>query len=118
MKALSFRRVSLVIGLAVGIMVLWVAAAPSAIGADSFIGGWVPYSGCCNGSDVEACSDGEDGGGNHPCDGGDTNVCLVSTPYQCQGTGCPQLCWWRGFGTDICTTTHDSECENDPMPCP
>jgi len=49
MKALSFRRVSLLIGLAVGLMVLWAATAPSKITEHSILGAYHPTSpgGCC-----------------------------------------------------------------------
>ena len=39
MKTLTFSRLTLLIGLALGVMVLWFAATPIATGADSLLGG-------------------------------------------------------------------------------
>jgi len=41
MKAVSFSRISLIVSLAVGIMVLWVTTVPSGVDSDRLVGGWV-----------------------------------------------------------------------------
>lgn len=48
MKTLTFSRLTLVIGLALGVMVLWFAATPVATGADSLLGGTGDCCGCCD----------------------------------------------------------------------
>jgi len=40
MKTSNLSRITLLCGLALGIMVLWAATAPSAVGAGSDRGGW------------------------------------------------------------------------------
>jgi len=50
MKVLTIRRLMLVLGLTIGLMVLWSAAAPKAEGTGSLFGGWYPMEGlnCCD----------------------------------------------------------------------
>ena len=76
MKAFSIPRISLVCGLALGLMVLWAGAAPKSMTATSFIGGWTPGGDCCEDEDQEPCSNGEYQGEDAGCVGGDTWVCI------------------------------------------
>ena len=58
MKVLSFSRISFVCALLLGAMTLWLGAAPSATGADSFVGGWTLIGRCptdCDGQHTEWC---------------------------------------------------------------
>lgn len=60
MKVLSFSRLSLVCGLVLGLMVLWAAAAPTAMSLDSLKGGWyqVPPGYCCESTTWDVCPNG------------------------------------------------------------
>ena len=60
MKTSNLSRITLLCGLALGIMVLWAGASPIAEGADLLIGGWSPYSGCkcCDTTEWDDCYNG------------------------------------------------------------
>ena len=107
MKASSFSRLLLVFGLAVGIMVLWAAAAPSTTGTDSFIGGWtLRYCpGPCTFTDWEPCEWGPTG--EEGCDEDkDTAGCVGRTgPGWCT----PQEVDVCDEGGDTCPGT-EGEC--------
>ena len=94
MKRLSFSKLAFVCALALGIMASWSAAAPSAVNADSLIGGWDLYSGCapCASPMTLDCPEGPLGG----CDGdtfdGITDGLSEMSPnggQACYGTGAP-----------------------------
>ena len=88
MNALTFTRVSFVIGLALGLIVFWVAATPNTSKADLLIGGWTLGGGCCNGATQEPCPKGPQGP--YGCRVGySTWVCIPSsyTGKLCQAQG-------------------------------
>jgi hypothetical protein len=109
MKAFSFSRISLLLGVIVGLMVVWAAAAPGTMTTDSLIGGWVPTPAgdCCEGDHEEPCDD-------YPsCDEDDTPIvtCENLDPDPVIGNctaGDEQPC---EFGEIDCTSTWDGECE-------
>lgn len=119
MKALSFRRVSLVIGLAVGIMAFWAAAAPIATDAHSLIGGWGPSSGCptCYGtiylSPLTDCVNAEYEGESMQCTGGTATICdSGGSGPKCCGADDNIPCSGNQQSHPLCFTTHDAECDS------
>jgi len=96
MKASSFSRLLLVFGLAVGIMVLWAAAAPSAMGADSLIGGWIWVS--CN----------------TPCEGNADIYCDIdeAPPAICTNHDIVNVCDTTG-STGNCILDPEQPCEGN-----
>lgn len=102
MKTSNLSRITLLCGLALGIMVLWAGASPIAEGADSLIGGWWPYQGamCCYDDTWDDCSNGQ-AVGVYGCNSHKLKILLVygaywGTPYPptiCSGPGlCPLIC--------------------------
>jgi len=86
MKILTFLRMSLVLGLALGVLVFWAAAAPTVISEDTFVGG-LPDSvdGCpCTGTTAGSPCGSDCGGGTYvACNVGSApsgEVCYVSHP--------------------------------------
>jgi len=108
MKALSSSRISIVLGLALGLMVLWAAATPSVMGADSLIGGWWPYQGayCCYDDTWDNCDNGEVTGVDD-CDTHDLKILLVPGKYWGEPYP-PPVC----SGPDLCPEICDSDCPN------
>ena len=123
MKILSFSRISFVVGLALGIMVLYAGAAPMATSADLLIGGWYPSSAneCCTGTDAigddSNCPSGFTWPGVPPgdwlgCAGGDLTICTVGgTGSKCCGAVGDPICNDNyGEGSPICNDIHDASC--------
>ena len=96
MKILSFSRLTLILSMALGILVFWVAASPIAEGAGLIIGGdWVPVEEgiCCTDTNLDECPQGFFPPW-HPlrqykmgCLGDDVYVCEVPDYYS------PKQCW-------------------------
>ena len=119
MKALSFSRLTHVLGLSLGLMVLWAATAPKTIGANSITGSWGPIEGCplCIGtykhSPETDCENAEYGGENMNCIGDTATICLDTesgskhcspdSNIPCSGIG--------GESHPLCWFTHDAKCE-------
>jgi len=80
MKAVSFSRISLIVSLAVGIMVLWVTTVPSGVDSDRLVGGWVLVRDCspCWGTIEQSCQDGPSGS-QELCNFNETLVCMPDT---------------------------------------
>lgn len=126
MKVMRFSQVSLLVGLALGVAVLWTGAAPVATGADSLIGGWYPSTDCprCTGTDASSSESNCPSGYTYPgyppegeylgCSGGDLTICLVGgTGSKCCGpdlSGGPICNDNNGQGSQICNTIHDATC--------
>jgi len=110
MKTLSFHRVSLVVGLALAIMVVWSAAAPSAEDHASWIGGWVgtSWAYCCFNTSPCFCDQGTGiwAGCAH-----DPQVCCfwagTPTSKNCSAKPGTDPC---GSGGLLCQTIHDAQC--------
>ena len=110
MKTLRFRRVCLAIGLALCIMVVWSAAAPSAMGVGSRIGGWVgtTWAYCCFNTSPCYCDDGE--GAWFGCAHIDQVCCYwagTPTSKNCSAKPSTDPC---GDGALLCHTIHDAQC--------
>jgi len=127
MKVLTIRRLMLVLGLTIGLMVVWAAATPSAFSANSLIGGWYPVSGCpkCTGTDSSSpdaqCPKGrwwEPDGPLLGCAGGDLTICLVGgTGSKCCGPEGNPICNDNnGQGDPVCNGIHDASCTTDNCP--
>jgi len=116
MKCVRLSRILGIAVLATALFIGWHSLSPTSVAAASIIGGaWRAGGGCCNNTSDDLCANGIDIWGNHPCGGTRTNICTGFDPdYNCRWSGCGNTCFWLGFGIDICSTTHDSECENDP----
>ena len=102
---------SLVIGLAMGVLIFWAAAAPSATGAHSLIGGssWDPYSGCMCCDDVDDEMDCEDGSEFY-CKGPDFVGLIFGTSHTGQPNG-DEACRDPG-GESQCDNFFDSNCDD------
>lgn len=114
MKAVNIQRLSLILALMLGIMAFWSAAAPSAMGADSSIGGWYPYSGCppCTSTSSSICPHGRayPGGRFLLCEGGSLVICMFGTSTKnCEIYGSP-ACHRGQHGDPICDNIYDSSC--------
>lgn len=88
MKALSFSKLAFVCALVLGVMVFWAAAAPSATGADSAIGGWILGGGDCPCEDEKerGCSEGPPETQPHCNPAYETWVCITTSenpPERC-----------------------------------
>jgi len=86
MKAFLLGRMWLGCALALGLVVVWSTASPSAVSGDQVIGGWTAIpEGCpCDGILNQTCPDGVDWLGNNiNCVGGGCQVCD-------NGQGCGQ----------------------------
>jgi hypothetical protein len=112
MKVLTFSRLSLVLALALGLMVFWVAATPRVVGARSLTGSWVgtDWPSCCD--DITGCSCNE---GLWPWNGCDPHA--------------QDCCYWAGHYTSkncradlndhpcqtppglLCNQIHNAECD-------
>lgn len=111
METLSFSRILFTLGLALGLMVLWVAAAPSATDTDSLFGGtghWDPYSGCACCDDVTMldCTRGSA----FRCVGPDFVGLVWGTEHTGQPNGLP-ACREPG-GEFECQNLYDSKCDD------
>jgi len=109
MKTSNLSRITLLCGLALGIMVLWAAAAPSATGEDSLIGGdWYPETEgyCCSHDVPDQCKN------YSGCEDWDTTEIIVCVPND-NGTG---IAWGNGetpcdYGDPSCTECEECDCE-------
>lgn len=117
MKARKFSQVTLLIGLLVGALTLWVGTAPAGVTGDLITGGWetcwVPgdsahvaasYWDCdpCDGTAVRECRE----GGSPPCSGGYITIVMAAsagaTPHSAGGGDC--------YGIDLECGADDGDC--------
>jgi hypothetical protein len=124
MKALCFSRFMYFVSLVLGFMTLWVAATPSAIGTNTFVGGWGPVGDnfCCNGTFTDDCNQAmsdaytEDPNDNLGCGGGNIATICQGDPND-EDTCSPGLfipCVSPTLPDDHpCNTTHDGDCPDD-----
>ena len=84
MKALTFSRLSIVIGIVLGIVALWGATAPSATNGDGIVGGYWIVTWCpsCYDDSPDECWDSP-----YDCDGTITNVCYQPGAGTCYTSG-------------------------------
>lgn len=108
MKLTNFSHMWLVLGLAIGVTVVWTAAAPVATGNESLRGGdWSSYSGvvCCETIDEDDCDSGTDV---PDCDSGPLWIIIGDSPNLGQPFGAV-VC----TGPGLCNNIHDSYCGDD-----
>jgi hypothetical protein len=123
MKALSLRKMSFVIGIALGIVALWAAAAPIATSADTLVGGWGPMSGCptcfgvVNQSPFTDCENAEYEGENMGCTGGTATICDTGgSGPKCCGADDNIPCSGTGESHPLCFVSHDATCNTGNCP--
>lgn len=112
MKAPSFSRIALLLGVILGLMVVWASVAPEATSADMRIGGFVPGEGegdCCSGTSTADCSDAGDPPGSMGCTGGVATICNNgSSGAGCCGDDSTTSC----SGPGICPNVYDATCNS------
>jgi hypothetical protein len=117
MKFLTIRRLMLVLGIALGLLVVWATATPKDLSVESLIGGWYPMYGynCCD--DVfpdDWCSNSQGWGpwGPMVCNGGGLITCILAanppTVELCSATG-PVRCYT--YPPSWCNDIHDAQCK-------
>lgn len=123
MKTLSFQSISLVVGLALGVMVLLSVAAPTTTTAELLVGGWFAGPECnpCIGvnEDGNDCTEGEDEitGDPYGCEDDETllDICLVGGPVgganHCQIKDANTPCTQPDGADPICAEVHEGKCE-------
>jgi len=109
MKAPSFSRISIVLGLVLGIIVLWSGASPSTVSAKSLIGGFHPGPPCgpCDGTGEGTCDQAASGPGEPP---GSLGCTTTGPVYYCETNP-------LGSGTCIMNGNVPCEKEGDPEAC-
>jgi len=90
MKTLSFSRVMLTVGMALGLMLICTEVLPKSADSTSLIGGYIPSDGaCCTGTTASAaCSQ--------------CKACLTCPLYGCSGTftKCDMASFWTSDRCD------------------
>jgi hypothetical protein len=121
MKMETFSRLTLVLGLSLGFMIVCVTSTPSAMGTNSLLGGWGPVGDdfCCTGTFTDDCSNAMDDpwtvDPNHllECDAGNVaEICDFNSTDEDTCSPGPEIpCPTPSFPADHpCNTTHDGEC--------
>ena len=115
MKALNSSRMSVVVGLILGIMVLYGGASPMVTNADSLIGGWDLLGRCpnpCDGSTTEGCDEGPEWTQEFCQNGFSTIVCITNPTgyYTCTPQG-------NGPEHDRCDRFQQEDCPGSETTC-
>jgi len=82
MKILTFSRLSLSLGFALMIMVLWIGASPCVVGAKALFGGQVADGLCCTGTTAGDCGAECGGWALTTCDAGGSGPAVCYCPSQ------------------------------------